>query len=236
MSAFAVSAVFLACYLVYHAALQHYTGSGSKKFEGVGLIRPVYYSILISHVFLAFFVAVLVPVTLWLGLKAEKTERLGLPSIWAKHRKLAKVTFPLWLYVSVTGVVIYFCVPLAEFLDSACEFPTEKGDMMWRRTIFLASVMVGAACFGPTMPSAQACPMCKVANEQDSLLPKAYMYSILFMMGMIFSLGGGVGFCMYRLSRKENAALEAWGQLTGSNGGDGAGEGTPSGGIQPMTA
>ena len=108
VSAFIVSAVFLACYLVYHAALQHYTGSGSKKFEGVGLIRPVYYSILISHVFLAFFVAVLVPVTLWKGLKAENAERLGQPSIWAKHRKIAKVTFPLWLYVSVTGVVIYF--------------------------------------------------------------------------------------------------------------------------------
>lgn len=108
LTAFAVSAVFLACYLVYHAALQHYTGSGSKKFEGVGLIRPVYYSILISHVFLAFFVAVLVPVTLWKGLKAEKAEKLGLPSIWEKHRKIAKITFPLWLYVSVTGVVIYF--------------------------------------------------------------------------------------------------------------------------------
>lgn len=108
LTAFAVSAAFLTCYLVYHAALQHYTGSGSKKFEAVGLIRPVYYSILISHVFLAFFVAVLVPVTLWKGLKAEKAEKLGQPSIWAKHRKIAKVTFPLWLYVSVTGVVIYF--------------------------------------------------------------------------------------------------------------------------------
>lgn len=108
LTAFAVSAAFLACYLVYHGALQHYTGSGSKKFEGVGLIRPVYYSILISHVFLAAFVAVLVPVTLWKGLAAEKAEKLGQPSIWAKHRKIAKVTFPLWLYVSVTGVVIYF--------------------------------------------------------------------------------------------------------------------------------
>ena len=106
--AFGVSAAFLVCYLFYHGALHHYTGSGSKKFEGVGLIRPVYYSILISHVFLAFFVAVLVPATLWKGLKAEQAERLGQPSIWAKHRKIAKVTFPLWLYVSVTGVVIYF--------------------------------------------------------------------------------------------------------------------------------
>lgn len=108
LTTFAVSAAFLACYLVYHAALQHFTGSGSKKFEGVGLIRPIYYSILVSHVFLAAFVAVLVPLTLWKGLAAERAEKLGQPSLWAKHRKIAKVTFPLWLYVSVTGVVIYF--------------------------------------------------------------------------------------------------------------------------------
>lgn len=102
LSAFVVSAAFLACYLVHHAM------HGSKTFVGVGLIRPVYYSILISHVFLAAFVAVLVPVTLWKGLAAEKAEKLGQPSIWVKHRKIAKITFPLWLYVSVTGVVIYF--------------------------------------------------------------------------------------------------------------------------------
>ncbi len=108
LTAFAVSAVFLACYLVYHAALQHYTGTGSKKFEGVGLIRPIYYSILISHVLLAFLVAVLAPTTLWLGLKADKAVRLGQPADWSRHRKVAKVTFPIWVYVSVTGVVIYF--------------------------------------------------------------------------------------------------------------------------------
>lgn len=108
LGAFAVSAVFLACYLVYHAALQHYTGSGSKKFEGVGPIRLVYYSILISHVFLAFFVAVLAPLTIWKGLAADKAERLGQPADWSRHRKIAKVTFPIWVYVSVTGVVIYF--------------------------------------------------------------------------------------------------------------------------------
>lgn len=108
LTAFAISAVFLACYLAYHFALNHYTGSGSKKFEGVGLIRPIYYSILLSHVLLAFFVAVLAPLTLWQGLKADKVEKLGQAANWATHRKIAKVTFPLWLYVSITGVVIYF--------------------------------------------------------------------------------------------------------------------------------
>lgn len=62
---------------------------------------------------------------------------------------------------------------------------------------------------GPLVQPVQACPMCKIANEQDSMLPKAYMYSILFMMGMMFSLGGGVGVGMYFLGRRENAALEA---------------------------
>lgn len=107
-AAFGVSAVFLACYLTYHFALHHYTGSGSKKFEGVGLIRPIYYAILLTHVVLAFFVAVLAPLTIWKGLKADRAERLGQPANWAAHRRIAKVTFPIWVYVSVTGVVIYF--------------------------------------------------------------------------------------------------------------------------------
>lgn len=108
LTAFVVSAIFLVCYLIYHAALQHYTGSGSKKFEGVGFIRPIYYSILLTHVLLAFFVAVFTPITIWLGLKAERSEEQLQSAAWARHRKFAKVTFPIWLYVSVTGVVIYF--------------------------------------------------------------------------------------------------------------------------------
>ncbi len=108
LAAFGVSAVFLACYLTYHFALLHFTGSGSKKFEGVGLIRPVYFTILLSHVVLAGFVPFLAGAAIWKGLKADRAERLGQPANWAAHRKIAKVTFPVWLYVSVTGVVIYF--------------------------------------------------------------------------------------------------------------------------------
>lgn len=88
---------------------------------------------------------------------------------------------------------------------------------MWRRVVLLMSLMLGVAFFGPAVQPAQACPMCKIANEQDSLLPRAYMYSILFMMGTMFSLGGGVAFCVYYLSRKENAALEAMGQFGGAS-------------------
>ena len=89
---------------------------------------------------------------------------------------------------------------------------------MLRRLVLLMSLMLGVALFGPVVQPVQACPMCKIANEQDSLLPRAYMYSILFMMGTIFSLGGGVAYCVYSLSRKENAALEAMGQFGGASG------------------
>jgi protein SCO1 len=90
--------VFLACYLIYHYELNHYTGSGSKKFLGEGVIRPVYFTLLISHILLAFGVAILAPATIYRGL-TNQLER---------HKRLARVTFPIWLYVSVTGVIIYF--------------------------------------------------------------------------------------------------------------------------------
>lgn len=108
LAAFGVSVAFLVCYLTYHFALQRYTGSGSKKFEGVGLIRPVYFTILISHIVLAGFVPFLAGAAIWLGLKSDKAERLGQTANWGRHRQVAKVTFPVWLYVSITGVVIYF--------------------------------------------------------------------------------------------------------------------------------
>ena len=84
---------------------------------------------------------------------------------------------------------------------------------MLRRALLATSLLIGLSVLGPIVQPAQACPMCKVANEQDSMLPTAYMYSILFMMGMIFSLGGGVGVGMYFLGRKENAALEGLDQF-----------------------
>ena len=92
LSAFATSCLFLACYLVYHAHVV------SKKFAGEGAIRYVYYAILLTHVVLAAAVPVLALRTIYLGLKQR----------WDSHRKIARITFPIWLYVSVTGVVIYF--------------------------------------------------------------------------------------------------------------------------------
>ena len=97
LASFAVSIAFLACYLVYHFALAHYTGSGSRRFEGTGAVRGVYFAILISHVTLAAVVPVLASMTIYRALRAR----------WPEHKRLARVTFPIWLYVSVTGVIIY---------------------------------------------------------------------------------------------------------------------------------
>jgi protein SCO1/2/putative membrane protein len=95
--AFGTSVVFLVCYLVYHFALHHYTGESGKKFEGTGWIRPIYFTILISHVLLAVPVAVMALATIWRAWKQD----------WQRHRRIARITFPIWVYVSVTGVIIY---------------------------------------------------------------------------------------------------------------------------------
>lgn len=91
LSAFAVSILFLASYLYYHAH------AGVRHFEGQGWIRPVYFAILISHTVLA---AAIVPL-------AVTTVVLGLSSRFPTHRRIARWTLPLWLYVSLTGVAVY---------------------------------------------------------------------------------------------------------------------------------
>jgi uncharacterized membrane protein YozB (DUF420 family) len=96
LAAFAVSVVFLACYLTYHIG-GRLVGREEVRFTGPPEIRRIYLGILISHVLLAFTVPVLSIGTIWLGLKDRR----------AAHRRLAWWTFPIWLYVSVTGVIIY---------------------------------------------------------------------------------------------------------------------------------
>ena len=93
MAACAVSAAFLASYLAYHLQAGAHT-----PFGGRGWIRPVYFGMLISHILLAVVIVPLVLVTLTLALRG----RLD------RHRQWARWTFPLWYYVSVTGVLIYF--------------------------------------------------------------------------------------------------------------------------------
>jgi uncharacterized membrane protein YozB (DUF420 family) len=91
ITAFCVSIAFLISYLVYHAQI------GSKHYEGTGLLRPLYYSILLTHTSLALTVPVLAIITLRRGLRKD----------YARHRAIARWTLPIWLYVSITGVVVY---------------------------------------------------------------------------------------------------------------------------------
>lgn len=92
LGAFGVSTLFLISYVIYH------WNAGSRPFTGVGWIRPVYFFLLLTHIVLA---AVIVPLAL-------TTIYRALAGQLDRHRRLARVTLPVWLYVSVTGVLIYW--------------------------------------------------------------------------------------------------------------------------------
>ena len=92
LSAFGISTLFLVSYLYYHSQV------GSMRFRGVGAIRAFYFAILVSHSVLAATVPFLALGTVYLGLKG-RLER---------HRRLARWTLPIWLYVSITGVLVYW--------------------------------------------------------------------------------------------------------------------------------
>jgi len=98
IAAFATSSLFLISYLAYHYTLYHYAHSASKHFQGQGWSRPLYFTILISHTILAIVIVPLILVTLSRALRKR----------FDRHRAIARWTFPLWLYVSVTGVIVYF--------------------------------------------------------------------------------------------------------------------------------
>ncbi len=92
LAAFATSVLFLISYVIYHAQ------AGSRPFTGQGPIRTVYFTILISHIILAALTPVLAGLTLWRGLQGR----------FDRHVRLARWTLPIWLYVSVTGVAVYW--------------------------------------------------------------------------------------------------------------------------------
>ena len=92
LAAFACSVLFLASYLVYHYQV------GSVRFQGTGAVRTVYLSILATHTVLAAAVPVLAVITLVLALRGR----------FDRHRALARWTLPIWLYVSITGVIVYW--------------------------------------------------------------------------------------------------------------------------------
>ncbi len=91
LAAFATSGVFLTSYLIYHANI------GSKPYPGTGIMRTIYFTILVPHVILAAAILPFQFITLARGLRMDV----------ARHRKIARITLPLWLYVSVTGVIVY---------------------------------------------------------------------------------------------------------------------------------
>ena len=91
MVAIGLGAAFLVVYLVYHAF------AGLAKFGGAGPIRPIYFSLLAVHVVMAFAVAVLAPITVYNALAGR----------FAVHRRFARVTYPSWLFVAVSGLVVY---------------------------------------------------------------------------------------------------------------------------------
>jgi uncharacterized membrane protein YozB (DUF420 family) len=92
IAAFSVSTVFLVCYVIYHLQV------GSVKFTGQGWIRPVYFFVLITHILLAACTLPLAVVTLFRGLAGR----------FPQHRAIARWALPVWWYVSVTGVVVYW--------------------------------------------------------------------------------------------------------------------------------
>lgn len=86
------SSAFLTCYLIYHAKV------GSIRFTDQSLARPIYFALLLTHVVLAFATVPLVIAAVVPALRAQ----------WGTHRRVTRLTLPVWLYVSVTGVIVYF--------------------------------------------------------------------------------------------------------------------------------
>ena len=91
ISALIVSLLFLTSYLTYH----YY--HGTTRFQGTGLARPLYFTILTSHTILAVVIVPLVALTFFRAFRAD----------FVRHRRIARITLPLWFYVSITGVIVY---------------------------------------------------------------------------------------------------------------------------------
>jgi uncharacterized membrane protein YozB (DUF420 family) len=97
LTACTVSLLFLVSYVSYHALRTYYYGLGPTKFTGEGIARPIYFTILTSHTILAAAVVPFVLITLFRALKGR----------FEKHKKIARLVYPVWLYVSITGVIVY---------------------------------------------------------------------------------------------------------------------------------
>jgi uncharacterized membrane protein YozB (DUF420 family) len=91
IAALAVSLLFLTSYLIYHY------NHGSTRFQGTGVVRPIYFAILLTHTILAVVIVPLVAMTFYRAVRQD----------FGRHRRIARITLPQWLYVSITGVIVY---------------------------------------------------------------------------------------------------------------------------------
>ena len=98
LAASSISALFLVSYISHHIVRTSLYGLGPTKFTGEGLARPIYFTILTSHTILAAVVGPFVLVTLWRAIKGN----------FESHKRIARLVYPVWLYVSLTGVAVYF--------------------------------------------------------------------------------------------------------------------------------
>ncbi len=94
LACFLLSSIFLVSYVVYHSQ------AAATKFGGEGIIRPIYFTILLTHIVLA---AAILPLALFTITRSWRGE-------FAKHRKIARITLPIWIYVTATGVIVYFMI------------------------------------------------------------------------------------------------------------------------------
>ncbi|MFY7999025.1 MAG: DUF420 domain-containing protein [Candidatus Kapaibacteriota bacterium] len=94
VTCFLLSSIFLVSYVVYHSQ------APATKFGGEGVIRPIYFTILITHIVLA---AAILPLALFTISRSWRGE-------FAKHKKIARITLPIWIYVTATGVIVYFMI------------------------------------------------------------------------------------------------------------------------------
>jgi uncharacterized membrane protein YozB (DUF420 family) len=97
LGASSISALFLLSYITHHIVRTSVYGLGPTRFTGEGLARPIYFTILTSHTILAALAAPFIIATLWRALKGK----------FDSHKRLARLVYPVWLYISITGVVVY---------------------------------------------------------------------------------------------------------------------------------
>ena len=164
----------------------------------------VYYCILIPHVLLAATVPVLAVLTIYFGLSDQRV----------RHRRIARWTFPIWLYVSVTGVLVYLMLYASlpsPIVRAIMRFVTTCSEVRFmslprvpfRSRVFGAMTICVAVIVALSAEVASACPSCKaaLANQGKGDLVKGFMYSILFMLSMPFALLGSFSGYMYVLVR-----------------------------------